>query len=723
MTLSVKEKLMLLVALAVLGIAVLMVISQVETKRVYTSASYAKDHTVPAINLLDAVTSLVESERANFWQSLVQTDGTQVATFVGEIHEARPNIAAAFTQYEILLSDDEDRGLLVEDRSTAKAYDDLIDKALELASQNRKNEARDLVMQGQNIFDATIDAVEAHRRYNKDLGDAAATKGLRLKAIAFRVEIAVAVITTALLLGVAFFVIRRIALALRHSVEVLAEIERGNYESPVTILVQDEIGRVLQSLEAMQLSLKARAESDRTAAAENARIRNALDRVSVGAMLADAEGTIIYVNEAMQALLSLQTEELRKQLPQFDSGRILGSPLEMFQVRAFERGSLAAMTEAHTADFKAGNCSLRIVANPVVDDDGKRVSTIVQWFDRTQEVAIEEEVQRIVDQALEGNLTVRIREAGKEGFFKSLADGMNRLVGNMAEVLRTVSRAAAEVGSGADELSRGNADLSQRTEKQAASLEETTSSMEQMTLAVKSNAHNAAQASQLAVAAREQADLGSAVVQSAVIAMSEINASSRKIADITGVIDDIAFQTNLLALNAAVEAARAGEQGRGFAVVASEVRNLASRSAAAAKEIKGLIRDSVAKLDDGTQLVGSSGKVLNDIVAGVKKVTDVIAEIAASGHEQASGIEQVNKAVVSMDTVTQQNAALVEEAAAAAQALTAQASHLGLLMARYQFGESSGTATPEKSATSDRPSVVQTWASADKGRSLAASRA
>jgi len=244
-----------------------------------------------------------------------------------------------------------------------------------------------------------------------------------------------------------------------------------------------------------------------------------------------------------------------------------------------------------------------------------------------------------------------------------------------------------------------------------------------MTATVKSNAQNAAQASQLALAARDQADRGSAVVQSAVIAMREINASSRKIADIVGVIDDIAFQTNLLALNAAVEAARAGEQGRGFAVVASEVRNLASRSAAAAKEIKGLIQDSVAKLDDGTQLVGASGKVLQDIVAEVKKVTDVIADIAASSHEQASGIEQVNRAVASMDSVTQQNAALVEEASAAAQALTAQASNLGLLMARYQFGEPSGTTAPEKSATSERRSAARPWTSADNGRSSAPSRA
>jgi methyl-accepting chemotaxis protein len=225
--------------------------------------------------------------------------------------------------------------------------------------------------------------------------------------------------------------------------------------------------------------------------------------------------------------------------------------------------------------------------------------------------------------------------------------------------------------------------------------------MEQMTSAVKNNADNAAQANQLAIAARDQAERGGNVVGAAVTAMAEINVASKKIADIIGVIDEIAFQTNLLALNAAVEAARAGEQGRGFAVVASEVRNLASRSAGAAKEIKALIQDSVGKVSEGTKLVDESGRVLGEIVIGVKKVTDVVAEISASSREQASGIEQVNKAVTSMDAGTQQNAALVEQASAAAQSLMEQATNLSKLISRYHVGGTSTAAgTVPKAVTS-----------------------
>ena len=277
---------------------------------------------------------------------------------------------------------------------------------------------------------------------------------------------------------------------------------------------------------------------------------------------------------------------------------------------------------------------------------------------------------------------------------------------SLGEMVRQIKVTAGAVHRGAEEISQGNANLSQRTEEQSSSLEETASSMEEMTSTVKQNADNAGQANQLATAARDQAEKGGAVVGKAVRAMTEINESSKKIADIIGVIDEIAFQTNLLALNAAVEAARAGEQGRGFAVVATEVRSLAGRSATAAKEIKDLIQDSVRKVEDGSALVTQSGQTLEQIVASVKKVSDIIAEIAVASREQSSGIEQVNKAVMQMDEMTQQNAALVEEATAASQSMAEQAGQLNSLMEHYQIGGDEPAATPARTVerrAADRP--------------------
>ncbi|GFE83163.1 methyl-accepting chemotaxis protein [Steroidobacter agaridevorans] len=301
----------------------------------------------------------------------------------------------------------------------------------------------------------------------------------------------------------------------------------------------------------------------------------------------------------------------------------------------------------------------------------------------------------VAEQIADGHLGHRIDTTRRDEFGVMLS-ALKRMDEKLHEIVGSVRSASDAVGGAASQLSRGNDDLSQRTQEQASALEETASSMEEMTATVKQNADNARQANQLASGARGQAERGGEVVSRAVGAMEEINNSSRKIADIISVIDEIAFQTNLLALNAAVEAARAGEQGRGFAVVASEVRSLAQRSATAAKEIKDLIGDSVEKVRSGSALVDESGKVLGEIMESVNKVSDIVAEIAAASEEQAQGIDQVNNAVTQMDDTTQQNAALVEEAASAAKSMEQQAQQL---VEEISFFRTTHTSAPVQSST------------------------
>ncbi|MBA5689885.1 methyl-accepting chemotaxis protein [Rugamonas apoptosis] len=313
-------------------------------------------------------------------------------------------------------------------------------------------------------------------------------------------------------------------------------------------------------------------------------------------------------------------------------------------------------------------------------------------------IASLKEAVKIAQTVAAGDLTCNIVVTSKDETgqllqaLKEMNDSLVRIVGQVRTGTDTIATASGQIAS-------GNLDLSSRTEQQASSLEETASSMEELTSTVKQNAANAQQANDLAESASDVAQKGGAVVSQVIHTMGSIDESAKKIVDIIGVIDGIAFQTNILALNAAVEAARAGEQGRGFAVVASEVRNLAQRSAAAAKEIKTLISNSVEQVDAGSKLVNQAGATMDEVVASVKRVTGIINEITIAGREQTSGIEQINQAITQMDTVTQQNAALVEEAAAAASSLQDQAGSLANLVSTFKINLGQVTkAAPAKPA-------------------------
>lgn len=304
----------------------------------------------------------------------------------------------------------------------------------------------------------------------------------------------------------------------------------------------------------------------------------------------------------------------------------------------------------------------------------------------------------------DGDLTTRLEIKGQDEIAE-LSKWFNKFLDQLHDIISQVKQAVGEVAEAADQLSSASDQLSSGAQEQASSLEETAASLEEITGTVKQTADNSRQASQLAVSARDTADQGGEVVANAVGAVGEINKSSKKIADIITTIDEIAFQTNLLALNAAVEAARAGEQGRGFAVVASEVRNLAQRSATAAKEIKTLIQDSVQKVEIGSEMVTKSGRTLEEIVGSVKRVSDIIGEIAAASAEQSSGIDQINKAVSQMDQVTQANAAQTEELSSTAQTLTARAGQLQSLVGRFKLSVA-GRARPEVIELSEAHAVT-----------------
>ncbi|MBD8642986.1 methyl-accepting chemotaxis protein [Stenotrophomonas sp. CFBP 13724] len=543
------------------------------------------------------------------------------------------------------------------------------------------------------------------------------------------------VVVETALLSVMAIQMRRQLLLLGHDPRQLAALARGvaaHQPLPAGIHAEqfpaDSLARTLVQTSAALLQ---RRDREQAALGDTLRIRTALDDVTTNVMIADRERNIVFVNRPLQQMLAAAESDLRRDLPQFDANNLIGRNIDIFHRNpAHQAKLLDTLATTYRAQISVGGRLLRLIVNPIVSDQGERQGFVVEWADRTLEAQVEAELERIVQAAANGDFSGRVACEGKEGFFLQLAQQLNGLmdanatsieqisallsalsqgdltarmegdfhgvfgrirddanatIAQLTRIVGSIQDASTHINGTAAGLAQGNGHLASRTEQQAASLEETAATMEELTATVRQNAEHARTANRVASGAAEVAASGGEVVGSVVTTMSDIEHASRRIAEIISVIDGISFQTNILALNAAVEAARAGEQGRGFAVVASEVRVLAQRSAEAAKQIKGLIDDSVDKVAHGSALVQRAGSTMREIVQSVQQVNQIMAEIAAASQEQSAGIEQVSHSITQMDANTRQNAALVEASTEATHAMGSQAAGLAEAVARFRL--------------------------------------
>ncbi|HDS1134647.1 methyl-accepting chemotaxis protein [Stenotrophomonas maltophilia] len=522
--------------------------------------------------------------------------------------------------------------------------------------------------------------------------------------------IAAVVLLVVVAATLAVVISRAVTGPLGKAVNAIQAVARGDLSVTTQSTGKDEAGRMLAATADMTAMLRRFSEQTQLMAQMHAgpdiSHRIPEDFPGVYGQLASGINTVIFehLDAIVDAIEVLNQYAIGNLAP--DARRLPGS-----------RAILHESMDAAKASLLAINTQIQQLASAAAAGDFSQRGD-AQRFDHDFRVMIEQlnsmmqvadgnlgQLSQLLQSIAAGDLTARM-DGQFNGVFARMRDDANTTVTQLTQIVGQIQASASSITLAAGEIASGNSDLSRRTEQQAANLEETAASMEELTSTVRQNAEHARQANQLAIGAHGVASQGGEVVGQVVTTMSAIEASSKKIAEIISVIDGIAFQTNILALNAAVEAARAGEQGRGFAVVASEVRTLAQRSAAAAKEIKGLIDDSVGKVAEGSSLVHQAGSTMGEIVASVQRVTDIMAEISAASQEQSAGIEQVNQTVVQMDETTQQNAALVEEATAAARAMEDQAVQLGEAVARFRLASHGVAAAPARLANAPQPRQV-----------------
>ena len=495
---------------------------------------------------------------------------------------------------------------------------------------------------------------------------------------------------------IAWFFARMISRGIGEAVRAAENVAAGNLDGKIEAGRKDEIGQLLGAMQRMQSQVQSliAAQSEMATRHDAGTISFRMD----DSRFPGEYGRMARDTNALVASHLKAIDDAQRIMQRYSIGDL---SVDMDRLPG-EKAKLTQTMDATKANLSAINAEIKRLAGAAAAGDFTQRGDLDQYqFDFRDMVAglnglMETtdgnlaQVSALLQAIARGDLTTRM-EGDFHGVFASMRDDANATVTQLTEIVAGIQEASTSINTAAGEIASGNSDLSRRTEQQAANLEETAASMEELTSTVRQNAESARQANQLAIGAASVASQGGEVVGKVVTTMTEIEHSSRKIAEIISVIDGIAFQTNILALNAAVEAARAGEQGRGFAVVASEVRTLAQRSANAAKEIKGLIETSVDKVADGSALVNQAGTTMGEIVASVQRVTDIMAEISAASQEQSAGIEQVNQTITQMDETTQQNAALVEEASAAARSMEEQAIALNQAVASFRLPDDDGS--------------------------------